>query len=65
MVTELTLGEEKQPDGDRPTLILRRVGNDSLWDIAKSTGSTVEAIMAANRLTDAPPPETMVLIPIS
>ena len=65
MVTELSLGEEIQPDPDRPSIILRRVGQDSLWDLAKATGSTVEAIMAANRLADVPLPETMVLIPIS
>lgn len=64
MVTALTLGEETQSDPDRPSIILRRVGKDSLWDMAKATGSTVEAIMAANRLTDVPSPETMVLIPI-
>lgn len=63
-VTELSVGEEIQPDPDRPSIILRRVGQDTLWDIAKATGSTVEQIMAANRLTDLPAPDTMVLIPI-
>lgn len=65
MVTELALGEEIQQNPDRPSIVLRRVGNDTLWDIAKSTGSTVEAIMEANRLTGEPSPETIVLIPIA
>lgn len=65
MVTELVLGDEIQPNPDRPSVILRRVGHDTLWDIAKTTGSTVEAIMTVNGLSDTPPPETMVLIPIA
>ena len=40
------------------------LGQESLWDIAKATGSTVEAIMEANHLSETPAPDTMVLIPI-
>ncbi|MBQ1279315.1 MAG: LysM peptidoglycan-binding domain-containing protein [Clostridia bacterium] len=65
VITELSVGEAWEPDPNRPSLILRRVGEDTLWDIAKSAGSTVEAIMAANRLAETPPPEAMVLIPIA
>lgn len=65
VITELSVGEAWEPDPNRPSLILRRMGEDTLWDIAKSTGSTVEAIMAANRLAETPPPEAMVLIPIA
>lgn len=64
MVTELTLGEATQPDPDRPSIILRRAGRDTLWDIAKATGSTVEEIMAANGCTDIPSPDTIILIPV-
>lgn len=65
MVTGLELGETRQPDPNRPSLILRRAGNDSLWEIAKHTGSTVEAIKSANSLSQEPHSEQMLLIPIS
>lgn len=64
MVTALELGEIKEPDPNRPSLILRSMGEDKLWDVAKSTGSTVEAIREANQLTDEPDPKQMLLIPI-
>lgn len=65
MVSALELGEMAEPDPARPSLILRKVGNDRLWDIAKRTGSTVEAIQAANHLVDAPDGEQILLIPVS
>lgn len=64
MVTGLELGEVRQPDPDRPSLILRRAGTDSLWEIAKSTGSTVQAIQAANGLDQEPNSEQFLLIPV-
>ena len=64
MVTGLELGENRQPDPNRPSLILRRAGTDSLWEIAKHTGSTVEAIKSANGLSQEPHSEQMLLIPI-
>lgn len=65
MVTALELGEEKQPDPNRPSLILRRAGEDKLWDIAKRAGATVTAIRDANDLTDEPEKQQILLIPIS
>lgn len=65
MVTALELGEITEPDPNRPSLILRKVGEDSLWDVAKRTGSTVEAIRAANHLSDEPDPRQTLLIPVS
>lgn len=64
MVTALSLGEATQLDPDRPSLILRRVGDDTLWDIAKSCGSTVDSIREANALTDEPLEDQFLLIPI-
>ncbi len=64
MVTELELGEQKPADPNRPSLILRRTGDQKLWDIAKSTGSTVSAISEANKLTGEPEPNKMLIIPI-
>lgn len=65
MVTAVELSEARQPDPDRPSLILRRAGTDSLWEIAKSTGSTVEAIRKANGLSQEPNSEQVLLIPVS
>lgn len=63
-VTGLELAEISEQDPDRPSLILRRAGKDSLWEMAKSSGSTVEAIMEANGLTDQPEADRMLLIPV-
>lgn len=65
MVTGLELGAQRIPDPNRPTLILRRAGTDRLWDIAKGTGSSVEAIRRANGLQAEPAPDQMLLIPVS
>lgn len=65
MVTGLELGEMTALDPNRPSLILRKVGNDRLWDVAKQTGSTVEAIRSANGLTDDSAAQKILLIPIS
>lgn len=65
MVTGLELGEEKEADPNRPSLILRRAGDARLWDMAKASGSTVEAIRKANGLQEEPQPGQMLLIPVS
>ena len=65
MVTELELGEEKMPDPNRPSLILRRVDREPIWDIAKASGSTVDAIRQANNLEEEPQQGQILLIPIS
>lgn len=64
MVAGLDLGEEKKQDPDRPTLILRRAGDDNLWQIAKQTGADMEDIRTANHLTGEPLPDQMLIIPI-
>lgn len=64
MVTALELGDMIQPDPERPSLILRRAGEESLWSIAKGCGSTVDAICTANGLTQEPVSDTLLLIPI-
>ena len=48
----------------RPSLILRRPGGETLWDIAKACGSTEAAICQANDLTGEPDPERILLIPL-
>lgn len=63
-VSGLELGDVQEPDPDRPSLILKRAGDRKLWDMAKVFGSTVEAIRAANDLTDEPDEDRMLLIPV-
>ena len=65
MVDSIEMGELQEPDPNRPSLILRTAGADSLWDIAKNTGSTVEAIRQANGLTVELEEDQMLLIPVS
>lgn len=64
MVTALGLGQEKVPSPNRPSLILRRAGEDRLWDIAKESGSTMDMIRKANHLETDPAPNQMLLIPV-
>lgn len=64
MVTGLELGEAQRPDPGRPSLILRRAGEGSLWELAKVTGSTVSAIRSANGLEDEPWDDRLLLIPV-
>lgn len=65
MVTGLELGQVQEADPNRPSLILRRAGNAGLWAIAKSTGTTVDAILEANGLTGEPVENQILLIPVS
>lgn len=64
MVTGLEMGEAVVPDTDRPSLILRRAGENSLWELAKQSGSTVAEIQSANGLQQEPDPGQMLLIPV-
>ena len=64
MVTGMELGELLEPDPGRPSLILHRAGEGSLWEMAKASGSTVEAIRKANGLQGEPEPDRMLLIPV-
>ena len=64
MLSSVEFGSEVPPNGDRPSLILRRVRDNTLWDIAKTCGSTVESIRIANHLDGEPDPERMLLIPV-
>lgn len=64
VVMGLELGEQLPADPSRPSVILRRAGNATLWDIAKSTGTTVEAIRLANALDTEPAANQILLIPV-
>lgn len=62
MVSGLTVGETV--NSQRPSLILRRAGELSLWDLAKKCGSTVETIREANGLEGEPQANQMLIIPV-
>ena len=64
MIAALTVGQRQAPDPMRPTLILQRMGEAGLWELAKLCGSTVEAIEQANGLQQEPKPGQMLLIPV-
>lgn len=64
VITGLTLGENRERDANRPSLILRRNSGVRLWDLAKEAGSTVEAIRKANALEGDPTPGQMLIIPV-
>ena len=64
VVTGLQMGEEKTPDPGRPSLILKPQPAGGLWELAKKSGSTMEAIQQANGLTEEPEIGTMLLIPV-
>lgn len=64
MVTALEIGEVQEPDPDRVSLIMRKAGNECLWDIAKQSGSSVEMIRKLNHLTEEPDPDQLILIPV-
>lgn len=64
MITAVEPGQPRKADPQRPTLILRRAGEDRLWDIAKGSGSRVEDIRRANGLQGEPVPGQMLLIPV-
>lgn len=64
MVTALEQTPDAVPDPQRPSLVLRRAMGESLWDIAKKSGSTVAAIRSANKLQEDPKPGQILLIPV-
>lgn len=65
MVTGVKLGQERTPDPERPSVIIRcRSREESLWDMAKRYGSTVGAIRRINRLEGEPEEERLLLIPV-
>ena len=64
MISSVGVGEEKQPDKNRPSVILRRAEGELLWDLAKRCGTTVSAICQVNGLTDEPDSGKMLLIPV-
>ena len=65
MVAAIDHGDIVALDPNRPSLILRKADTDTLWQIARECGSTVDAIRKANGLQQEPHPGQMLLIPVS
>lgn len=65
MVKGLELGELQEPDPARPSMVLCRMGDEGLWNLAKRCGSTVGAIQKANGLSEEPARDRMLLVPIA
>lgn len=65
MISDIEVGQKIQADEARPSMILRRAGQDTLWQIAKNYGSTVDAIRTTNGIDDISSEQQMLLIPIS
>lgn len=65
MVTGMELGQERAPDPERSSVIIRAKGSDErLWDLAKRCGSTVSAIERMNQLDGEPDEDQLLLIPV-
>ena len=64
VLSAMELGENREETGQKPSLILRRPGENTLWEIARDCGSTVERIRQANGLEGEPEPNRMLLIPV-
>ena len=63
MVTGITQGQSLAPDPARPSLVIRRA-DSSLWELAKKSGSRMDAVRKANDLSGEPEPGQLLLIPI-
>ena len=63
-VTGLTVAEQSEKDPLRPSVILRKPGTKSLWELAKENGSTVQSIREANNLQQDPEKDQLLLIPV-
>ncbi|MBO7252259.1 MAG: DUF3794 domain-containing protein [Oscillospiraceae bacterium] len=63
MIRDIQPGQERPVDKQQPSVILQRMGKESLWDIAKKNRTTIDAIMKANELKDGPEPGQILLIP--
>ena len=64
LVSGLTIPEDAVAKPHRPSLILRRAGENSLWQIARECGSTVDRICQINHLQEQPERDRMLLIPV-
>lgn len=65
MTSGLETGEMKIKDPSRPSLILRKMGNCRIWDIAKQYNSNLSDIQCANGECEDFKTDQVILIPIN
>lgn len=65
MVTGLQITDKEDSGKEKPSLILCRVGERGLWEIAKHYDSTVDDIRSINQLNQEPLQDSYILIPIA
>lgn len=64
-ISQIELQGEKCNLCERPSLVLRPAGQNSLWELSKKYGSTVEGIRSVNQLLDESDKNKMLIIPIA
>lgn len=65
VVREVSLEAENREEGEKPSVVLRMLRpGESLWDVAKQYGTTMEDIIRANEMESRQPEDgTLLLIP--
>lgn len=63
-IASIDILDIKKNLADRPSMVLRQLRDDSLWDVSKKYGTTVDAILAANQSYDETDRNKMLIIPI-
>lgn len=64
MTNMVSIKDEKEVDPSRASLIVRKIGSGSVWNIAKQYGAKVSDIKAINKFDDTPDSEQVLLIPL-
>lgn len=64
MVSTLEIGETKAADPTKPSFIVRKIGNNRIWDIAKQYGAKVSDIIPQNSIDDGTNDDRVILIPV-
>jgi hypothetical protein len=64
MTQRIIIRDTKEVDPSRPSLVVRRIGDNSIWNIAKQYGARVSDIRASNKLDENSGNEQILLIPV-
>lgn len=65
MTSAIEINEAKEQDPSRPSLIVRKLGNCRVWDIAKQYGAKISDIQTVNDLDSESDTDRVLLIPIT
>lgn len=64
MIAGVELGQTRETDTIRPSVILVNGAGESLWDLAKNSNSTISLIRSVNDIIDDTAPDRLILIPV-